>query len=132
MPAKINPAKVDALALLVARGLSVRAAARRLGVAESTGARWAATPDFDATVKRIRAKAIDRTVSILATASSKAALTLVRQLGKGKPDAIQLQAAKAILAEFLHVTEVSDFAQRLEEIERNSGGYHATKPRKFG
>jgi transposase len=132
MPAKINQGRVDQLAVHVARGLSVRGAAKHLGVSDSTAARWAATPGFDATVRRLRAKAIDRAVSILSSNAAKAALTLVRACGKGKPDNIQVAAARAILTDLMAVQDHAEILERLEQLEQNKGAYGASQSRKFG
>jgi hypothetical protein len=108
---------LDKLALALARGLSMRRAAREAGLAETTARRRAAAPGFRARVDAFRREAIDRAVGKLASAAGRAADTMVEHLdGKNSPD-VRLKAARGILADLLAVRAHEELAERIAELE---------------
>jgi hypothetical protein len=112
-----SQAKIDRLALAVAQGRSVRAAARSIGLSETTARRWASEPDFPRRVDAIREQIISKAVGRLAWLSVKAADRLGKLIADGVEPGLQLMAARAILADLLMVREQTSVAARLAEME---------------
>jgi hypothetical protein len=116
MPSKTPQGKIDAIALAVARGLSLAAAAREAAVAESTARRWAAEPGFPRRVTRIRQEILSQSVGILALAMTRAAVKLGRLIDD--PDSeVSLKACRAVNADFLALHAHADLAERLDALE---------------
>jgi hypothetical protein len=95
-------ARFDALALALARGSSLRRAARECRVAESTARRWAADETFKHQIIQIRQQVISQAVGRLAALATKAAATLGRLLDSADEET-RLRAARAILADLVAV-----------------------------
>ena len=105
-----------ALALALARGLSVRDAAKAAGLSERTAYRRAADSDFRQQVSRARADLVAEAVGILADQSTAAARTLADLLSSPS-DTVRLRAAVALLDSAMKGVEVSDTAERIAWLE---------------
>ena len=119
MARKVPQGTVDELALLVARGMSVAAAARSLDVLDRTARNWAATTEFKATVDSIRASVISQSVGAL----GKAAVKAVKVLGKlldSKSEDVQMRAAKEVLSNLLAVRDHAEVSARVDALERRA------------
>src|SRR5437763_1799052 len=98
MPRQPPETMVELVALHVAEGLSLRAAAEKAGVPETTARDWSADPGFGARVAGHRRAIVGRTLGILTTASTKAGLTLIKLLDD--PDGeVKLKACRAVFAD---------------------------------
>jgi transposase len=117
MPGKTPPARLDALAVAVAAGQSVRAAARSLGVKESTACNWSGSVEFKARVEKIRSETVSQARSALSHGAVEAVETLVELLGATHDDDTRQKAAKEILASLLSVREHHDAMIRLAALE---------------
>lgn len=108
----------ELLAIKVAAGFSVRAAAAEAGVSESTGYRASAKPEFKRRVSELRTESAQAAVGKLSDAASRAVETLVELLDKSEEPTTRLQASKAILSQNLRMAEQLELRQRLDDIEK--------------
>ncbi len=105
------------LIVCLARGLTLREAARKAGVGERTAYRRAGEVEFRQSVSRARADLVATAVGRLANYTSVAADTLRGLLGSGS-DSMKLRAATAILDTAMRGVEQSDLAERLNALEQ--------------
>jgi len=119
-PAEFGARKRD-LALLVAlaRGESVRDAAREAKLGERTAWRRMSDPEFRRRLSEIRADVIDRATGRLADASSEAAQTLRTLLG-AESETVRLGAARAILELGNRLREACEMEERLRALEEGA------------
>ncbi|MCA1684528.1 MAG: hypothetical protein LC745_00790 [Planctomycetia bacterium] len=121
MPSKRPEGKIDAIALSVARGLSLAAAAREVSVPESTARRWAADPGFPRRVIQIRQEIVSQSVGLLALLMIKAAIKLGKLIDD--PDSeVRLKACRAVNADFLALHTHADLSERLDALEDPADG----------
>jgi transposase len=114
MPANVR--KKDRVALLLAQGMSMRAAARKADVNEKTVRRWREDPEFGRMVDTLRSRMTDRALGKL-TASQLAAADELRRLLKSKDERIRRDAAKQILEQGVRLSELQNIVPRLEALE---------------
>lgn len=109
----------DELALALARGLSAAAWARGAGVPRRTAHRWSKDPAVLATVEEIRTRLLDEALGRLVGVSARAVRTLSRLLGaeEGRPESVQLNAAKSILSNVLEIQSHVELTKRIAKIE---------------
>lgn len=107
----------DAFALAIAAGSTVRDAAKTARVSERTAYRRMEDPSFRRRVSEARHALTDRTIGILASASTVAATTLWALLKSGK-DTVRLGAARAILDAGQRLRELGEVEDRLVELEQ--------------
>lgn len=110
--------KFEAMALAVATGSSVKAAAQEAGCSARQGYRYSSQPEFRTRVSELRAEITSGAVGVLTTGASTAAATLVELLDVSQEPSIRLQACKAILATVAPITELGELRQRLDLIEK--------------
>jgi hypothetical protein len=116
MPRQPPETKVEEVALHVAEGLSLRAAAGKAGVPETTARRWSDDPGFGVRVAGHRRAIVGRTLGILTTASTKAAMALIKLLDD--PDSeVKLKACRAVFADLIAVQNQFDLADQLRGLE---------------
>jgi hypothetical protein len=96
---------------------TIAAAAKTVGIDESTLRRWLAEPAFKARHRDARRQLVEHAISGLQQAASDAVATLSRNLSCGLP-AAEISAAKAILDQAFRGMEVLDLAARIEQLER--------------
>ncbi len=111
----------DALALGLARGLTVRRAATEAGLSVRTAFRWLADADFRREISNLRGRLVDRACGLLAAGNAGAAVALRKLLEDDSPS-VRLQAAKCILETGLKLRDAAEFEQRLENVERRLQG----------
>jgi len=116
MPRQPPETKVDLVALHVAEGMSLNAAAQKASVPESTARLWSAGKGFAARVAGHRRAIVGRALGILTTASAKAGLTLIRLLDDPDPE-VQLKAARAVFADLIAMQNQFDLADQLRDLE---------------
>jgi hypothetical protein len=73
---------------------------------------------FKALVQRYRRRYVDRALGRLAKGVAGSAAEIVRLALKGKSEAVRLQAARAVLAELINMSNHADLAARVGELER--------------
>jgi transposase-like protein len=125
MPSKRPEGKVDALALAVARGSSLSAGARAIGISESTARRWAVDPSFKARISEIRSATVSRSIGHLVRASVQAAKTLTDLL-KSKDEQVKLSAARTLLTSLISVQSHAELSERIEVLEATIREQQAT------
>jgi hypothetical protein len=126
MARKPREALIDSLALAVAGGLSIAAAARSLEIPERTARGWAAAPEFKASVTRLRQEVMSQSVGILGRLAVKASATLGKLLDSQDED-IRLKASKQVLDAALAVREAAEFSERLAAVEDRLGANNAKR-----
>jgi hypothetical protein len=115
-PAPGKP-RIDALALCVARGQSLRSAAKTLGIGSTTARRWSQEPGFADRVDELRRGIISRATGRLARLATKAADTLGELLDPKHEPETRLKAARAILGDLMAIQEHAKLFARLEALE---------------
>jgi hypothetical protein len=109
--------KREALALRLAAGQSVRAAARSCKVGERTAHRWLdEDPRFRARVQELRERLFSRAVGVLTRLAGKAARKLDELLDNFKAS-IALGACRTVLEAGPRLRELIDFEERLAALE---------------
>ncbi len=114
--------KEERLAAGLARGLSVRQAARLAGLTASTGRRRAAEPGFKDRVAAYRREISGAIVGKLADNAAGAVATLVELLAAGVEPELRLRAAREILNQFTTQAEHLDLSERIEALESETPG----------
>jgi transposase len=114
MPANVR--KKDRVALLLAQGMSMRAAARKADVNEKTVRRWREDPEFGRMVDTLRSRMTDRALGKL-TAGQTAAADELRRLLKSEDERVRRDAAKLILEQGVRLSELQNIVPRLEALE---------------
>src|SRR5262249_16669357 len=118
----------EALAVALARGLTIAAAAEAAGISERTARRRLKDAAFRARVKQLRGEMVERTVGALSDASGKAVRTLSRLLGPSTRAGVRRSAAATILGELVKLKGVLDLEERVAELERRVAGGEGTGP----
>ena len=109
---------LESIALAVAGGSTIRAAAELAGCSERQGYRIAATAEFKQRVSELRSEVSSATVGRLTTAASTAADTLLELLSSTNEPSVRLNASKAILAALGPMAELGELRSRLDALER--------------
>ena len=107
--------KWQSLAMRVASGKSIKAAADELGIPDRTAYRYASLPEFRQTVGQLRSAALDASVGALTSATILAVTKLVELLGDPHS---ALGAAKAILVHVAPLSELGELRGRLDALEQ--------------
>ena len=118
MSLRNNRDKKAALALAIAGGGAVRAWADANGVPPRTAYSWSRSPEVRALVGRIRRRAIDRAIGRLSKHANAAAETIRKLADSATSEAVRLQAARAVLADLITVTNYAALEARLDAVER--------------
>jgi DeoR/GlpR family transcriptional regulator of sugar metabolism len=112
-----TPEKKVALALALASGLSVTAAAGQAGVSESTARRRLAKPAFRRLVARLRGQMLEAALGRMAENMTRAADKVARLIDSDN-EAIALRAARTLMSLGLRLRDSVELADRVHEIER--------------
>ena len=113
----------EAVALSVASGLSLAAAARKAKVGVPTAKHWSATlPDFRQRVQQIRAEMTSQALGRLVDGMASAADTLGYLTRKGKSEMVRLSAARAVLELANKTRENVELEERLRALEQQAAG----------
>jgi hypothetical protein len=106
----------DELALLVASGLTIRQAAKQLGISEATAYRRSERSDFKQKVAEIRSEALSASVGRLSALVADAVTALEAILRNGS-DRDRLAASRIILSSVSPMMELSELRQRIDALE---------------
>jgi hypothetical protein len=108
----------EAVALGLASGLSLAAAARKAKVGVPTAKRWSATlPAFRRRAQELRAEMTSQALGRMAAGMSEAA-DVLRGLLAAEAESIRLGAARSLLDLGLKLREAVELESRLAELER--------------
>jgi len=119
--ADIGARKRDlAFLVAIARGETVRDAAREAGIGERTAWRRMADPEFRRRLSGVRADVLERATGRLADAGAEAAETL-KALLKAESESVRLGAARAILELGSKLREAGELEERLRMLESDAG-----------
>ena len=108
------------LAVAIASGESIRAAAELTGAAESTAYRIARSDGFREEVNRIRGEAVSEATGKLGKACIIAVETILELMKTSADDRVRLRAAVAVIERFEKLAEHHELRERLEELERSN------------
>jgi hypothetical protein len=111
----------DALAVAVACGSTVEAAAAKAGVSPKTAYKRMADPAFQERLGQVRAEMVGRATAMLTAAAMEAVKTLLDLQGKTVPASVRLGAAKAVLEIGNRLRLEGDLLARLEALEATLG-----------
>jgi hypothetical protein len=106
----------DRLAVGLASGLTIKAAAEQPGISARTGRHRLEDPDFRRRVSELRRQAVERAAGLLADAAARAVDVLKELLEEDSPG-IRLAAARALLENVLRVRETVEIEERLAALE---------------
>jgi hypothetical protein len=107
----------EAVALGVASGLSLTAAARKANVGVPTAKRWSATsPAFRRRVQELRAEMTSQALGRMAAGMSEAA-DVLRGLLAAEAESIRLGAARSLLDLGMKLQDSVDLENRLADLE---------------
>jgi hypothetical protein len=119
MPGKRwSPSLRDDLALAVARGVSIPRWSKERGVPERTCFEWSGKPAFKQAVDAHRRRLNDQMLGRLVQHGTRAVERLRRLADRAQSEAVQLGAAREILAQIVHISGFSEIERRLIELER--------------
>ena len=110
---------MELLAVAVAGGQTVKAAAESCSCSERQGYRISATPEFKSRVSAIRAEMTSQAVGELSAAASEAVATIRELLASTNEPSVRLNAAKAILNALGPLSELGELRSRLEALEQS-------------
>ena len=110
---------MELLAVAVAGGQTVKAAAESCSCSERQGYRISATPEFKSRVSAIRAEMTSQAVGELSAAASEAVTTIRELLASTNEPSVRLNAAKAILNALGPMSELGELRERLATLEQS-------------
>ena len=113
---KLSRKQEQAIAALLAEP-TIPAAAKVVGVSESTLWRWLQQASFRARYRAARTHVVDAAIGTLQRATTKAVAALERNLECGQPS-VEVSAARAILDGAMRALELFDLAERIDALER--------------
>ena len=102
--------------LALARGRTIRSAARVAGFSERQTHRKLGDPAFRGRVSKVRGAIVGRAVGILSAAGAEAARTLQKLLAS-QTDQVRLAAARSILELGTKLRETMELTERIEALE---------------
>jgi hypothetical protein len=105
------------LALAVAQGTSVAKWRRKHNVPARTAYRWSSDPEVRASVQTIRRRYLDRAAGILARNATSAVTGILKLGKKAKSESVKLSALRAVLSDYVDVTNFSTLEGRVAEVE---------------
>jgi hypothetical protein len=118
MSTRNNHSEKSGLALAIAAGASVPAWAKKNQVPQRTARTWAKCPEVLELVQRIRSQALDRAIGRLSKNATAAADKIAELVNSAASQAVQLHAARAVLAELMAVSNYTALEGRLAEVEK--------------
>jgi hypothetical protein len=108
---------MDAVAVALAAGSTIKAAAKRAAVAERTVRGWLTRPAFRSRVSRIRDQAVSQAVAMLSR-DMVAAAGVLKKLLRSEREDVRLRAARAVIELGIAARDHDDLLNRVEELER--------------
>ena len=116
-----------ALALALAGGSTVKAWAMAHDVPERTAYTWARSPEVRTKVRRIQRRALERAIGRLSRHAAAAAAQIATLAKDAQSEAVKLQAARAVLADLMQVTDYADHEDRITALERRLRAPHSDR-----
>jgi hypothetical protein len=114
----VVPFLADNHTMAMAAGGTVAAWARDNQVPERTAYTWSRSPEVRTQVRRIRRRALDRAIGRLSRHAAAVADRIATLADSAQSQAVRLQAARAVLADLMTVSNYAALEQRLAEVER--------------
>jgi hypothetical protein len=118
MPKINNEVQKDQLALHLASGGGVADWARANRIPDRTVYSWSRSPEVRDRTESIRRAVLVEAIKQLGAHAAAAAGQIVKLAENAKSEAVRLQAARAVLAEFMSVSNYTSMAGQLADIER--------------
>lgn len=112
-----NERFAELLAVQLASGSSIVAAAKEVGCSESHARRICRQPEFRMRVGQLRSEVTAGVVGTLTTAAAQAADTLLALLDASQEPNTRLNASKAILNALAPMTELHELRERIAALE---------------
>jgi len=97
---------------------TVEAAAKAIGIADTTAARWMKAPEFQAAYREVRREAMRQTTARLQEASGEAVEALRKIQRAGESESARVSAARTILEQSIKAADLEDVQARLEALEK--------------
>jgi hypothetical protein len=107
----------EPLALAIACGSTLEAAAAKLNVSTSTVQRRLKDPQFQQRLREVRAEMVTRATSMLTAAALEAVKTLLSLQAKESPPTVRLGAARAVLELGARLRESLELSERVAALE---------------
>lgn len=118
MPKTTPQALVDQLAEHVAKGHSLAAAARKVGLAERTARNIVKRPSFKHTVTQLRQGVMEQIVGKMGVVANNAVVVLADLIGQQSLDPeTKLRLCRGVLADYLSASNQVDLVGRLADVE---------------
>jgi hypothetical protein len=108
--------KQERVALLIAAGRTIKAAAAEAGCGERTAHEWLDDAQYRLLVSRFRRRLIDRAVGSLARSTNKAVFRL-RKLLDSENENVRLRAAVSLLDHAVRMREHGELEDRITALE---------------
>jgi hypothetical protein len=123
---KPKPSKYqELLAVEVASGSSIKAAADKIGCKVQTAYNISCSTEFRSRVSSIRSEITAQSVGLITSAATQAAATLTSLLSETCEPSIRLNAAKTILSALGPLSEIGELRARLDALESQRLKIHA-------
>jgi hypothetical protein len=111
----INRKQEQAIAALLS-AQTIKAAAAECGVAEVTLWRWLKSDEFAAAYRTARRQVVEKAITEIQGAASKAVATLIRNLDS-TDGSVEVRAANSILDRAVRGVEIIELTERIEKLE---------------
>jgi hypothetical protein len=118
MPKIHNQVQKEQLALHLASGGGVADWARAHGLPDRTAYSWSRSPEVRDRTESLRRAVLAEAVKQLGAHAAAAAGQIVKLAENAQSETVRLQAARAVLAEFMCVSNYTSMAGQLADIER--------------
>jgi hypothetical protein len=118
MQEELMQSKKSELALVIARGGSIDAWARKNGVARRTAFYWAKEPQVREEVEECRRQSFNRALGRMNSRATKAADGIFKLAEIAGSESVQLRAWRAILADQMAIARFSTLDERMLGLEQ--------------
>jgi hypothetical protein len=118
MSKRNNEVKKSQLALALAAGGTVKAWAKENAVRPRTAYTWSRCPEVLEQIDRIRSRALDRAIGRLSKNVTAAAEEIASLARGAASESVKLNAARAVLADLMSVSNYAALERRLAQVER--------------
>ena len=108
--------KQERVALLIAAGRSIKAAAAEAGCGERTAHQWLDDAEYRLLVSKFRRRMIDRTIGSLARSTNNAVFILRKLLGSENEN-VRLRAAASLLDHAVRMRDHGELEERITALE---------------
>jgi hypothetical protein len=116
------------LAIVIARGHSILAWARKNGVPERTAFRWAKEREVRETSEMWRRTVLNQAIGRMVRCSTSAVAGMERLAKEADSEAVRLRAWRAILADQMAMARFSTLELRMTELEEGAKAQRAQQP----